>query len=253
MLAIIGGSGLTQLSNLDVSHRELVRTPYGDPSGAVTFGEICCRPVAFLARHGYGHTIPPHEVNYRANIWALWNRQAVGIISVASVGSIRPDLKPGDLIVPDQIIDYTWGRKSTYHEGEDCTVTHIDFTEPYDSCLRQRIIDAAAAVAMPVSAGGVYAATQGPRLETAAEINRLERDGIDVVGMTGMPEAALARELGVPYAAINVVANYGAGRGDSKNGISFEAIQGVLHESMCQVRAIIEQLVGCNGNGKTCS
>jgi len=247
MLAIIGGSGLTQLSNLDVSHREVVRTPYGEPSGAVTFGEICGQPVAFLARHGYGHTIPPHEVNYRANIWALWNRGALGIISVASVGSIRADLKPGDVVIPHQIIDYTWGRKATYHEGQECTVTHIDFTEPYDHALRQKLIDAAAAIKLPVSASAIYAATQGPRFETAAEINRLERDGADLVGMTGMPEAALARELGVPYAAINVVANYAAGRADSRDGISFEAIQGVLQVSMGQVRAIIEQMVGCNG------
>jgi 5'-deoxy-5'-methylthioadenosine phosphorylase len=246
MLAIIGGSGLTQLSNLDVSHREVVRTPYGDPSGALTFGEICGQPVAFLARHGYGHTIPPHEVNYRANIWALWNRGALGIISVASVGSIRADLKPGDVVIPHQIIDYTWGRKSTYHEGQDCTVTHIDFTEPYDRLLRQKLIDAAAAIALPISASAVYGATQGPRLETAAEVNRLERDGADLVGMTGMPEAALARELGVPYAAINVVANYAAGRADSREGVSFEAIQGVLQKSMGHVRAIIERMVGCH-------
>jgi 5'-methylthioadenosine phosphorylase len=247
MLAIIGGSGLTQLANLDVSHREVVRTPFGDPSGAITFGEICHRPVAFLARHGYGHSIPPHEVNYRANIWALWKRGALGIISVASVGSIRPDLKPGDVVIPHQIIDYTWGRKSTYHEGQDCTVTHIDFTEPYDRTLREKLIAAAAAAGIPVSDSSVYAATQGPRLETAAEVNRLERDGVDLIGMTGMPEAALARELAVPYAAINVVANYAAGRADSIEGISFEAIQGVLHESMGRVRSIIEQMIGCNG------
>lgn len=243
MLAIIGGSGLTQLANLDVSHREVVRTPYGEPSGAVTFGEICGRPVAFLARHGYGHTIPPHEVNYRANLWALWKRGAQGIVSVASVGSIRADLKPGDLVIPHQIIDYTWGRRSTFHEGQDCSVTHIDFTEPYDRVLRQKLIDAARATGVPFSDSSVYATTQGPRLETAAEIDRLERDGADLVGMTGMPEAALARELGVPYAAINVVANYAAGRADSRDGISFEAIQLVLHESMAHVRTILEQVV----------
>jgi 5'-methylthioadenosine phosphorylase len=249
MLAIIGGSGLTQLANLDVSHREVVRTPYGEPSGAVTFGEICGHPVAFLARHGYGHTIPPHEVNYRANLWALWNRGCTEIVSVASVGGIRADLRPGDLVIPHQIIDYTWGRSTTFHEGPDCTVTHIDFTEPYDGALRERLIGAAAAAGIAVSPSAVYAAMQGPRLETAAEINRLERDGADVVGMTGMPEAALARELGVPYAAINVVANYAAGRGDSRNGISFEAIQGIMHESMAHVRSVIELLAGCQPGG----
>ena len=251
MLAVIGGSGLSQLANLDVSHREVLRTPYGEPSGAVTFGQICGRPVAFLARHGYGHTIPPHEVNYRANIWALWKRGALGIVSVASVGSIRADLKPGDVVIPHQIIDYTWGRKSTFHDGQDGKVTHIDFTDPYDEALREQLIKAAASSGIAVSPSSVYAATQGPRLETAAEINRLERDGVDIVGMTGMPEAALARELGVPYAAISVVANYAAGRADSRDGISFEAIEAVLHESMGHVRTIIENMVGCGD--QTCS
>ena len=246
MLGIIGGSGLTQLANLDVSHREVVRTPYGEPSGAITFGEIGGQPAMFLARHGYGHTIPPHEVNYRANIWALWHKGATGIVSVASVGGIRADLAPGDIVIPHQIIDYTWGRRSTYHEGEGCTVTHIDFTEPYDRALRQMILLAASDVGVSAHASAVYAATQGPRLETAAEIDRLERDGAEVVGMTGMPEAVLARELGVPYAAINVIANYAAGRADSKDGISFEAIEGVLRESMDRVRIVIDRLAGCH-------
>ncbi|WP_374327495.1 S-methyl-5'-thioinosine phosphorylase [Azonexus sp.] len=245
MLAIIGGSGLTTLSNLDVSHREVVRTPYGEASGALVFGQICGRPAVFLPRHGYGHTIPPHMVNYRANLWALHHHQVSGIISVASVGSIRPDLQPGDIVLPDQIIDYTWGRKSTFFDGVGGPVTHIDFTEPYDAALARRIADAAAALGIAIALGGVYAATQGPRLESAAEINRLERDGADVVGMTGMPEAALARELGVPYAAINVVANHAAGRGSSANGIRFDSLEHVLQEAMGRVKAIIQGVVGC--------
>ncbi len=245
MLAVIGGSGLSQLANLDVSHREVLRTPYGEPSGAVTFGQICGRPVVFLARHGYGHTIPAHEVNYRANIWALSKCGAAAIISVASVGGIRADLKPGDLVIPHQIIDYTSGRKSTFHDGSDNTATHIDFTEPYDRSLRRKLIAAAKEAGVDVSQSAVYAASQGPRLETAAEIDRFERDGADLVGMTGMPEAVLARELGVPYAAISVVANYAAGRVDSRDGISFGLIQGVLHESMVHVRIIIEKMVAC--------
>ena len=246
MLAIIGGSGLTTLSNLDVSHREVVRTPYGEPSGAVVFGEICGQPAMFLPRHGYGHTIPPHMVNYRANLWALHHHRATGVISVASVGGIRGDLHPGDIILPDQIIDYTWGRKSTFFEGAGTPVTHVDFTEPYDAALRESIRLAGEALGVPLKSGGVYAATQGPRLETAAEINRLERDGADVVGMTGMPEAALARELGLPYAAINVVANHAAGRGSSAHGIVFESLDEVLREAMGRVRAMIEKLVGCS-------
>lgn len=245
MLAIIGGSGLTTLSNLDVSHREVVRTPYGEPSGAIVFGEICGHPTMFLPRHGYGHTIAPHMVNYRANLWALHHHGATGVISVASVGGIRGDLQPGDIVLPHQILDYTWGRKSTFFEGPGVPVRHVDFTEPYDTALRERIRGAAEALAVPVKVGAVYAATQGPRLETAAEINRFERDGADVVGMTGMPEAVLARELDVPYAAINVIANHAAGRGDSAQGIHFESLEVVLQGAMGQVRSIIEGLVGC--------
>ncbi len=240
MLAIIGGSGLTTLSNLEIVRREVARTPFGEPSGALIFGRLCEHPVVFLARHGYGHTIPPHQVNYRANLWALKEAGATSVVSVASVGGIRPDLGPGKLVVPHQVIDYTWGRVSTFFEGADQPVHHIDFTDPYDQALRQRILEAAARAGEPVLDGGVYAATQGPRLETAAEINRLERDGADLVGMTGMPEAALARELDLPYAAINVVANHAAGRAASEHGIRFDSIEEVLHEAMARVRRILD-------------
>ncbi|THF55868.1 S-methyl-5'-thioinosine phosphorylase [Pseudothauera rhizosphaerae] len=242
MLAIIGGSGLTQLSTLEITHREVVRTPYGEPSGALTFGELSCTPVVFLARHGYGHTIPPHQVNYRANLWALKQVKASAVVSVASVGGIRTDFAPGTLVIPHQIIDYTWGRKSTFFEGAEESVRHIDFTEPYDAKLRQRLLAAAAAAGEHVFDGGVYAATQGPRLETAAEINRLERDGADLVGMTGMPEAALARELELPYAALSVVANYAAGRSASEHAIQFDSIELVLQEAMIRVRCVLEHL-----------
>jgi 5'-methylthioinosine phosphorylase len=243
MLAIIGGSGLTQLSNLDVTHRLAVRTPYGEPSGALTFGRIAGADVVFLARHGYGHTIPPHEVNYRANIWALNEQKVDGVISVASVGGIRSDMRPGVIAVPHQIIDYTWGRKNTYFEGGEQPVTHIDFTEPYSAQLRLRILDAAAACGEAAVGEAIYATSQGPRLETAAEVDRLERDGADVVGMTGMPEAALARELEMDYATIAVVANSAAGRAGSLHGIRLEQIEQVLQESLGRVRRIIEQVV----------
>jgi 5'-methylthioadenosine phosphorylase len=247
MLAIIGGSGLTQLASLDVSRREVVRTPYGEPSGTLTFGRLRHCPVVFIARHGYGHTIPPHRVNYRANLWALKSVGADRVISVASVGGIRADLGPGTLVVPHQIIDYTWGRKTTFHEDIDKPVVHIDFTEPYDSELRSQVLAAARAAGEAVVDGAVYAATQGPRLETAAEIDRLERDGADIVGMTGMPEAALAREAELRYAAIAAVANYAAGRADSAHAIHFESIEAVLQESMKRVRHVIEHLCGAGG------
>jgi 5'-methylthioadenosine phosphorylase len=242
-LAVIGGSGLSKLASLEVTRRKLVRTPYGEPSGALTFGRIRGRDLVFLARHGYGHTIAPHEVNYRANLWALKEEGVAEVVSVASVGGIRKDIAPGVLMAPDQIIDYTWGRRSTYFEGATAPVTHVDFTEPYAKALRGRILAAARACGEPLVDGGTYAATQGPRLESAAEINRLERDGADVVGMTGMPEAALARELGLSYAAITVSANYAAGRGESAHAIPMERIEAVLDEAMGRVRRIIEQLV----------
>lgn len=242
MLAIIGGSGLTQLSSLDLSRREVMRTPYGEPSGALLFGHVCEYPVVFLARHGYGHTIPPHRVNYRANIWALKAASASRIVSVSSVGGIRSDLGPGTLVVPHQIIDYTWGRKTTFHENLDEPVVHIDFTEPYDAALRAQILEVARTQGEVLKDGAVYAATQGPRLETAAEIDRLARDGAEIVGMTGMPEAALAREAGIPYAAIAPVANFAAGRGESAHAIHFDSIDVVLRASMVRVRHIIDGL-----------
>jgi 5'-methylthioinosine phosphorylase len=240
MLAIIGGSGLSQLANLEVTRRWVARTPYGEPSGPLTFGRLCGIDVVFLARHGYGHTIAPHEVNYRANLRALKDVGAMEIVSVASVGGIRADLPPGSLVVPDQIIDYTWGRRSTFFDGPGTAVHHVDFTEPYSTRLRARILKAAAACGEKVANGGVYAATQGPRLETAAEINRLERDGATIVGMTGMPEAVLARELDLDYAAITVVANFAAGRGDAAKAIPLDKIEAVLEEAMGRVRRVIE-------------
>ena len=241
MLAIIGGSGLTKLANLEVTQRKVARTPYGEPSGPLTFGTVGKSEVVFLARHGYGHTIAPHEVPYLANLWALKEAGADRVVSVASVGSIRKEHEPGSLVIPDQIIDYTWGRRSTFFEGVGAPVNHIDFTEPFSASLRKVLLEAAVACKEKVFDGGVYAATPGPRLETAAEINRLERDGADLVGMTGMPEAALAREVSLEYATIAAVANYAAGRGDSAHAIPLDKIGAILEEAMGRVRRIIEE------------
>ena len=242
MLAIIGGRTLTSLAGLDITHREVVRTPYGEPSGPVVFGRIQGAEAMFIARHGYGHTIAPHEVNYRANIWALREKNATDIVSVASVGGIRAGFGPGEIVVPDQLIDYTWGRKSTYFEG-GAPVTHIDFTEPYSPPLRRRILAAATACTEIVHDGGLYAATQGPRLESAGEIERLARDGADIVGMTGMPEATLARELGLQYAVIAVVVNHAAGRAASRSRIQLDGVEEVISRTMERVLRIIETLV----------
>jgi 5'-methylthioadenosine phosphorylase len=249
MLGIIGGTGLTQLANLEITSRQVVRTPYGEPSGALTFGRINQHEVVFLARHGYGHTIPPHMVNYRANLWALHSQGAQDVVSVATVGGIHADLQPGVIVIPDQIIDYTWGRRSTYFDGlGETPVKHIDFTEPYSTELRALCMAAIAQAGDTCIDGGVYGAVQGPRLETAAEINRLDRDGATMVGMTGMPEAVLARELGLNYAAIGVVANHAAGRGASEHSIRFQDIDTVLAATMSRVRSILEHLVVIHGS-----
>ena len=241
MLAIIGGSGLTRLSSLAVAHREVVRTPYGEPSSALLFGQIAGHDVVFLARHGHGHTIPPHRVNYRANLWALKHRGATAILAVASVGGIR-GAAPGDLVLPHQLIDYTQGRESSFFDGGDQRVVHVDFTHPYSPELRTKCLAASRSAGIPLADGGVYGAVSGPRLETAAEIDRMERDGATLVGMTGMPEATLARELALPYAAIAVVVNHAAGRVDSSQQVSMEGIAKVLGKAMVKVRALLDHV-----------
>jgi 5'-methylthioadenosine phosphorylase len=241
MLAIIGGSGLTKLSTLAVARREVVRTPYGEPSSALIYGQIAGRDAVFLARHGHGHTIPPHRVNYRANLRALKDAGAAWIVAVASVGGIRGH-QPGELVLPHQLIDYTSGRAHTFFDGGGQAVVHVDFTHPYTRELRATCLDAAAEAGIALTDGGVYGAVNGPRLETAAEIERLDRDGATLVGMTGMPEAALARELEVPYVAICVVVNHAAGRGDSAIAISMEALVATLEAGMEKVRALLEHI-----------
>ncbi len=240
-IAIIGGTGLTQLETLDILRKEVVHTPFGEASGPVTHGRLAGKDVAFIARHGYGHTIPPHKVNYRANIWALKSVGAKSIIAVAAVGAINRKLNPGTIALPDQIIDYTYSRSQTYFEDDLDHVTHIDFTKPYSPELREKLVAAANKANINFANGGTYGATQGPRLETAAEIKRLERDGCDMVGMTGMPEAALARELELSYAAITVMANWAAGIVDGE--ITMKEIQENLNAGMGDVKSIIQNLI----------
>lgn len=232
--AIIGGTGFERLAGFEVERREVVETRYGDPSAPPVFGRIAGRALVFLPRHGANHTIPPHRVNYRANIRALKELGIKQIIAFAAVGGISAAFTPGAVVIPDQIIDYTWGRAHTFFDSvgfdgapdtpasvassptasSPTASSHIDFTRPYSEAVRARIIAAAKKGGVDLVVGAVYAATQGPRLETAAEIDRMERDGADIVGMTAMPEAALAREAGIEYAAIAIVVNPAAGRGE---------------------------------------
>lgn len=240
ILGIIGGTGLDRLDTLHERREESVVTPYGPPSAPLVHGRIDGRPVTFLARHGHTHHVAPHEINYRANLWALHEAGVRAVVAIAAVGGIAERPQPGGLAVPDQLIDYTWGRAATFFEGTGVAVDHVDFTWPYTQALRERLLDAAARAGVEALDGGCYGATQGPRLETAAEIRRLERDGCTLVGMTGMPEAALARELGLDYACCAVVANRAAGVGGA--AISMDEIHGHLASGMERVRALLAAL-----------
>jgi 5'-methylthioinosine phosphorylase len=212
-LAIIGGTGLYKLAELQDAEAHQPVTHYGALSGPVRVGTLDGHRVAFLARHGEGHSLPPHQVNYRANLAALKALGAQRVLALNTVGGITERFGPRVLACPDQLIDYTWGRISTICEEPGTDVLHVDFGEPYTRALRQAVVAAAAGAGVALVDGGCYGATQGPRLETRAEIARMRRDGCDLVGMTGMPEAGLAREMGLDYACLAIVANWAAGAG----------------------------------------
>lgn len=239
-LAIIGGTGLTQISELVMTGKQTVNTPFGSPSAEFVFGEIQGKQLVFLARHGNPHRIPPHKINYRANIWGLKLLGVSEIIAVAAVGGIGSSMVPGNIAIPDQIIDYSYGREHSFFADDLEHVTHIDFTKPYSETLRNRIINAAKAANIEITPSGTYGCTQGPRLETSAEIKRMAQDGCDLVGMTGMPEAALARELNLAYANISVVANWGAGLVEGE--ITMDEIERNLEIGMAKAINILRTL-----------
>ncbi|MCC5096209.1 S-methyl-5'-thioinosine phosphorylase [Xanthomonas campestris] len=226
-LAVIGGTGVYKLAQLDQVQTHAVDTPYGAPSGPIRVGMLLGHRVAFLARHGEGHSLPPHKVNYRANIAALQQIGATRVLALNTVGGITESFGPRVLACPDQLIDYTWGRISTFCEEAGSEVQHVDFGHPYSPMFRSKVIAAAKVTGVTLVAGGCYGATQGPRLETIAEIARMRRDGCDLVGMTGMPEAALAREKGLEYACLAIVANWAAGCGDAQEITMAEVLSNV--------------------------
>ncbi len=243
-LAIIGGTGVYAFSGLENVQRHDVATRWGAPSSAIATGELAGRRVAFLARHGEGHTIAPHRINYRANLAALHEVGARRIVGVNAVGGIRDDMAPRALAVPDQLIDYTHGRAASFCDAEGEPVVHAEFGEPYSASLRAALLDAAQRTDIAVVDGGCYGATQGPRLETRAEVARMRGDGCDLVGMTGMPEAVLARELGMDYACLALVANWAAGCGpEPDRPISLEEIHANLDAATGAVPALIAALV----------
>ena len=236
--AIIGGSGLTQIESIKIIAKKHYQTPYGSPSSACTIGEFSGQKIVFLARHGDPHSIAPHKINYRANMWALKEAGAEQIVAVAAVGGITPEMYPARIAIPEQIIDYSYGREHTYFASDSAPVDHIDFTSPYDEQLRQQIIQSAEILKLDIQASGVYGCTQGPRLETSAEISRIQRDGCDLVGMTGMPEAALARELEIPYACCAVIANWAAGKSAGK--ITMPEILKNLEQGMADTEQLLQ-------------
>jgi len=235
LIAIVGGNGLTELDGLSIRESRTVETRYGPPSAALEFGRFGEQEVVFLARHGKGHRLPPHQINYRANITALKSVGVTDIIAVNAVGGINPAMGAEALVVPHQIVDYTWGREFTF--AEEGNVLHVDFSFPYTESLREGLLAAGRKTGLTVHDGGVYGATQGPRLETAAEVDRLERDGCDIVGMTGMPEASLAREADLNYACLSLVVNMAAGRSDGI--ITMEEIDRCLKTGMQNVRTLL--------------
>lgn len=241
-IGIIGGSGLYAFAELAVREQLQVATDWGDPSSPLVCGSLQQREVIFLARHGEAHSIPPHRINYRANIAALQQRGVTAILAVNVVGGINGEMCPGDLVIPDQIIDYTWGREHSYSDSATAPLQHVDFTHPYDQHLREVLLQAAIASDMTVHAGGVYGASQGPRLETAAEIARMGNDGCDIVGMTGMPEAALARERAIPFACLALVVNMAAGLGSAQ--ISMAEIEAVMAERIPSIRRLLAAACG---------
>ena len=248
IIAIIGGSGLSQLPNLVIKEKTALDTPWGKPSAPIIIGELISSAgqsnktnIVFLPRHGNSHAIPPHKINYRANIWALKKMGVKKIISINAVGGITKLMNPDCIVVPDQIIDYTYDRGNTFYEEE---VKHIDFTMPYSKTLRDQLIEAARIIKLKIHDKGIYGVTQGPRLETAAEILKLEKDGCNIVGMTGMPEASLAKELGIDYACYCLVVNWAAGKDNTT--ITMDIIEKNLEKGLENIKKLIFEVVNSN-------
>lgn len=240
-LAVIGGSGLYALPGFELQQSLSCETPYCPPSAPLRIGRLHGRSVVFLARHGETHAVPPHRVNYRANLHALAQLKPEAVLAINTVGGIASNCPPRALVLPDQIIDYTWGRASSFWDGEG-PMLHAEFAEPYSARLRARLLAASQKAGVELVGQGCYGATQGPRFETRAEIARMRRDGCDIVGMTGMPEAALARELELDYASIAPVANWAAGCGDQAS-ISLDEVFANLAHANQNLERLLEALL----------
>ncbi len=249
MIGAIGGSGLYEIKGVVIKETRKIATPYGEPSDSYRIGEMGGRTIAFLPRHGSPHHIAPHKINYRANIWGFKELGADRIISVSAVGGINPGMKPGDIVMPDQIIDMTEGREGTFYDKEE--IVHVDFTEPYCPELRASIHSAGKKTGIRLKQRGTYVCTNGPRLEAAAEIKAFSRLGADVVGMTGMPEASLARELEICLAGIAVVTNYAAGI--SKKKLTATEVVEKMKESTERIKALLKRTFSMIPKSRNCT
>ncbi len=237
MIGVIGGSGVYEIEGVVIKETRKLSTPFGDPSDSYMIGEISGMQIAFLPRHGSPHHIAPHKINYRANIWGFKELSAERIISINAVGGINKKMRLGDVVVPDQIIDLTEGRESTFYDMEE--IVHVDFTEPYCSEVRSSIFSAGKKAGIKLIKRATYVSVNGPRLETAAEIKAFSLLGADVVGMTGMPEAILARELEICFAGIAVITNYAAGI--SKTRLTATEVVDKMRESTRKIKLLLKE------------
>ncbi len=247
-IGVIGGSGLYDVPDLEIKDSVKVSTPYGEPSDTYRIGRWSDQDAVFLPRHGSTHHIQPHKVNYRANIWGFRELGAEKIISICSSGGIGPGMKPGMIAVPDQIIDMTHGRLSTFYDKDE--VVHIDFTEPFCPDMRKYVFTAAASAGVAVINSGVYVCTNGPRLETAAEIRTFSRWGADMVGMTLMPEAALARELEICFICIAVITNFAAGI--AAENLTTKEVLSSMQSSTESLRAVLKAFFSAAMKSSSC-
>jgi 5'-methylthioadenosine phosphorylase len=248
-IGVIGGSGLYEIKGLKVKQRKKITTPFGRPSADYIISHIKNTEVVFLPRHGTRHNIPPHKINYRANIWGLKKLGIKKIISVSAVGGINKGLKPGNIVVLEQVIDMTKHRKSTFYDGKS-GVVHIDFTYPYCPEMHRLILKAGRRIGVSLKQGGTYVAVEGPRLETAAEIRAFDKLGCDVVGMTGMPETSLARELEICYSGVSVVANYAAGM--SKKKLTATEVMEAMGASTEKIKRLLKETFSLLSEHRTC-
>lgn len=239
-IGIIGGTALPGLAGADNAAANHPETRYGPTSGPLIRTTLGGCDVCFIMRHGSGHRLAPHRINYRANIQALADAGVQQVVAMAAVGGITQAMRPRRIVIPDQLIDYTWGRAHTFYDQPEVGLNHIDFTSPYSEPMRQVLIQQAESLALDAARSGVHGVTQGPRLETAAEINRMEHDGCDIVGMTGMPEAALAREAGFDYTCCALVVNAAAGRGD---GAIHAEIETTLARGMADIERLLQAVL----------